>query len=122
MNIINVIQQESKRYLNHVALCEASASLTYEQLFELVKESAENLKAQEIKKHARVALLCPEGIDYIVLVLAILSMDAVAIPIPFNSSKKEIKRILEEMEIECFVFDEMLYIVDEKPATFFISR
>ena len=122
MNIVEVIQQETKRYLNHIALREASTSLTYEQLFEKVKVFAHDLKTREIKKHARVALLCPEGTDYILLILAILSLDTVAVPIPFNASKDEIERILEEMKIEYFIFDKKLYTSDEKSTPFLVFQ
>jgi len=121
MNIVKIIQQESKKYLNHVAIREAVSSFTYEQLFENVKDIAQKLRNEKIKKHARVALLCPEGAEYIILVLAILSLDAVAVPIHLNSSKKEIKRVIDEMKMEYFIFEETLYGSGEKYAPFFIS-
>ncbi len=121
MNIVKAIQQESKKYLNHVALREADSNLTYDQLFKSVEMVAQKLKNKEIKKYARVALLCPEGMDYIILVLAILSLDAVAVPIHLNSSKREIKRVIDEMKIEYFIFEETLYDSDEKYVPFSIS-
>lgn len=121
MNIVKVIQQESKKYLNHVAIRETVSSFTYEQLFENIKDISQKLENKEIKKYARVALLCPDGADYIILVLAILSLNAVAVPINLNSSKKEINRIIDEMKIEYFIFDETLYDSNEKHVPFFIS-
>ena len=121
MNIVKVIQQESKKYLNHVAIRETISSFTYEQLFENIKDISQKLENKEIKKYARVALLCPDGADYIILVLAILSLNAVAVPINLNSSKKEINRIIDEMKIEYFIFDETLYDSNEKHVPFFIS-
>ncbi len=121
MNIVKVIQQESKKYLNHVAIRETDSSFTYEQLFENIKDISQKLENKEIKKYARVALLCPDGADYIILVLAILSLNAVAVPISLNSTKKEINRIIDEMKIEYFIFDEKLYDSNEKHASFFIS-
>ncbi len=121
MNIVKVIQQESKEYLNHVAIKETVSSFTYEQLFENIKDISQKLENKEIKKYARVALLCPDGADYIILVLAILSLNAVAVPISLNSTKKEINRIIDEMKIEYFIFDETLYDSNEKHVPFFIS-
>ncbi|MCP4264913.1 MAG: acyl--CoA ligase [Candidatus Brocadiaceae bacterium] len=121
MNIVKIIQKESKKFLNNVAIREAVSSLTYEQLLENVKDIAQELKNEEINKHARVALLCPEGADYIILVLAILSLDAVAVPIHLYSSKKEIKRFIDEMKIEYFIFEETLFDSDEENVPFSIS-
>ncbi|MCR4288707.1 MAG: acyl--CoA ligase [Candidatus Scalindua sp.] len=120
MNIVKIIQQESKKYLNHVALRDTVSILTYEQLFENVKDIVQKLRNDEIKNHARIALLCPEGVDYIILVLAILSLDAVAVPIHLNSSKKEIKRVIDEMKIEYFIFEETLFHSNVENAPFSI--
>jgi long-chain acyl-CoA synthetase len=121
MNIVEIIQQESKKYLNNVAIREAVSSFTYEQLFENIKDIAHKLKNEEIKKYTRVALLCPEGANYIILVLAILSLDAVAVPIHLNSSKKEIERVIDEMKIEYLVSEETLFDLDEENVPFSIS-
>ncbi len=121
MNIVRIIQQETNKYSDHIALREAVSSLTYAQLLENVIEIAEKLKSHDIKKYDRVALLCPEGMDYIILVLAILYLDAVAVPIHLNSSKTETKRIIEDMKIGYLICEETLFGSDEKYVPFLTS-
>lgn len=104
-NIIEVIQSETEGYADKLAVIDRERRITYAELFARVSEASEELKNLAIKKGKRVALLCEDSIDYVILSLAVLKLSAVIVPVPFGSSREEIEKVLKEMKINFLIFE-----------------
>jgi acyl-coenzyme A synthetase/AMP-(fatty) acid ligase len=81
LNIARTIFRETASLSGKTALLEGSCALTYGQLAQAVDRLAQELAERGVRPLDRVAFLCPDCIDYVLLSLAILSLDAAIIPI-----------------------------------------
>jgi long-chain acyl-CoA synthetase len=108
-NIVKLIQSETKRYLDKPAILDKNRKVTYAELFAAVEEVSAVLKSIKIKKGKRVALLCDDSIDYVILSLAVIKLSAVIVPVPFAASKQEIKTVLESMKVGFLIFEKGAY-------------
>ena len=77
-NIAATIFRETAACPERTALIEGRRSLTYAELAETVGRLARALDAAGVRPLDRVAFLCPDGIDYVLLSLAILLASCVA--------------------------------------------
>ena len=80
MNIYAEIRREVGAY-NGVAVADGGAELTYQGLFRLVDATAARLRAFGIGRDFRVGVEVENSAGYIALSLAILSLDAVIVPV-----------------------------------------
>lgn len=102
------IRRETDRHRNRVAVIEGEQSVNYGQLFSSVDQVAASLKAEGVGPCDRVGILCADGIDYITVSLAVLSLSAVVVPISPEQSASEIDAILERISVH--------YLAAEKGA------
>ena len=105
MNIVDVIKSETKKLQKKTAVIDGNKQISYCELFAAVEKLAAELKACGIQPAQRVALLCEDSIDYIIVSLAVLSLPAVIVPISTSLSICEVDDILERnsyMTDECF--------------------
>ena len=109
-NIVEVIQSETSSYSNKLAIIDGKREVTYTELLTAVKRASEELKKLAVKTGKRVALLCEDSINYVILSLAVLKLSAVIVPIPFISSKEEIKRVLKEMKVNFLILEKGAYV------------
>ena len=109
-NIVEVIQSETRGYVGKLAFVDGNRMITYAELLARTSEVSVELKKLAIKVGNRVALLCEDSIDYVILSLAVLKLSAVIVPIPFTSSKEEIEAVLREMKINFFIFEKGVYV------------
>ena len=105
VNIYDVIRRETSSHLEDVALVEGDRHFSYGELFGAVDELARRLSASGIEANQRVALSCVDSIDYIVVSLAILSLEAAIAPISPSCSRDEISAALSELDA-CFLISE----------------
>lgn len=110
MNIVDVIRGETSNYLDKSAIIDGNNQISYAELFAAIDGLAAELKACGIRPAQRVALLCGDSIDYIVINLAVLSISAVIVPVFPSSSRDEINTIIEKMSIN--------YLISERPIHF----
>ncbi|MCX5698252.1 MAG: class I adenylate-forming enzyme family protein [Candidatus Omnitrophica bacterium] len=109
INIARVIAKETKNYLNRNAVIDGDKIITYAQLLEAVDKTSTELKKLGVTRFNRVALLCNDSIDYIVMSLAVLSLYAVIVPVPFASAQDEIDTLLENIKINFLIFQQGSY-------------
>ncbi|MFH0985017.1 MAG: class I adenylate-forming enzyme family protein [Candidatus Omnitrophota bacterium] len=109
MNIVDVIRRETELFGHATAVKDVSGSISYRELFAGVDRMACELRSQRIEKGQRVALLCHEGTDYIVVTLAVLAVGAVMVPVPYPSSDFEIETLLKEMRVHILIYDRTIY-------------
>lgn len=105
LNIFKIITKETKNHLNRNAVIDGNRVITYAQLFEEVGKTGAKLKRLGITRSHRVALLCDDSIDYIILSLAVLSLYAVIVPVPLGSAKDEIDILLKNIKVNFLIFE-----------------
>jgi len=116
MNIYETIKRESElRGTDKTALKDGRRELSYSTLFQRVENVAESLRGKGIAEGSRVALFCGDSIDYVISSLAILSLQAVVIPVPPSSAEHEVDALLERIEPDFLFFDQGLCNRDGDP-------
>lgn len=97
VNIVELIKEETAGLdKRHMAVLANKDRLSYRGLFERVDRLSEILKSAGVEPCSRVILLFPDGIDYITLSLALLSIGAAVVPATVSTSKPELLEILEK--------------------------
>jgi len=109
MNIVQIIAKENKNHLHRNAIIDQGKIITYAQLWEAVEKASKELTRLEIRRFNRVALLCQDSADYIVMSLAVLKLYAVIVPVPFGSTDDEINSLLKNIKINFLVFQKNSY-------------
>lgn len=112
-NIVEAIQSETKGCSDKIALIEGTQTITYAELLDAVHKTGEELKKQSITPGMRVALLCEDSIDYIIVSLAVLKVSAVIVPVPPASSGQEMGKVCREMKINFLIFEKAAYASQE---------
>jgi len=74
MNIVTTIKNETSGCLGKAAVIDGDRKFSYDDLFAAVDCAAAELSDQGIRHAHRVAFLCGDSIDYIVVSLAVLSL------------------------------------------------
>ncbi len=104
-NITRTIFGETAFLAGKTALIEGARSIPYGHLAEAVARLAQELNEQGVRPLDRVAFLCPDSIDYVILSLAILSLDAVVVPIAPRLMTDERAALLEQMDVHYVLAD-----------------
>ncbi len=110
MNVIDRIRKESAGYRNKSAVIDGTRRILYGELFRATDKAAAALKNYGIKPAERVALLYSDSIEYIIINLAVLSINAVIVPVFPLLSEDEINALTERMEIN--------FLISEKETHF----
>ncbi len=105
INISELIFEENIARLDNVALVDSGDSLSYRELQKRVQGVAEVLSLRQVKPLHRVALLCHDSIDYVILSLAVLSLDAAIVPIAPDLMSDERQSIPERMDVHFILAD-----------------
>lgn len=80
----------------------ASASLSYSQLFERVKQTADLLQQWQVKS---IALRAENSVDWVVMDLAAMWSHIVMVPVPTFFSPEQVSHLLSEAEVDLCVGD-----------------
>lgn len=114
MNIIQTIKNETNDHKKKIAVIDGDWQVSYEQLFALVDNAATELKACGIEPMHRVALLCDDSIDYIIVNLAVLSLQAAIVPISPSLSGDEVDAVIERVDVNFLLFEKGVYSAKNK--------
>jgi long-chain acyl-CoA synthetase len=97
VNIVEIIRNETAGLPeNQIAVHSGSGDLSYRDLFQTLEKLAGELNAQGVAGGMRVGLSFPDSADYILLSLALLSLDAVLVPVPVSAAAEVAEDILEK--------------------------
>ena len=108
-NIYETIKREAGlRDADKPALKDGRNELAYSELFQRVEGVAECLAGQGVRSASRVALFCGDSIDYVIGSLAVLSLQAVVVPVPPSSAKHEVDALLARIDADFLFFDPAL--------------
>ena len=105
-NIARTIFQDTEAFPDKTALREGARSVAYRELAQTAGRLAAELARRGVGPLDRVAFLCADSIDYVLLSLAILSLDAAIVPISPGLMSDECAALLEHLDIRHFLADE----------------
>jgi len=108
LNISESIFTANQTRLDKIAIVESSRRISYGELQSTVERVAAELKTQHIHAFDRVALLCHDSIDYVVLSLAVLSINAAIVPMAPDLMSDERTAIPERMDVHFVLADASL--------------
>lgn len=91
-----------------VALIDSERRLTYGELKETIKSCRNRLYQIGIRQGDRVAIFARNSIEFVCTYFAIVSLGAIAVPINFQLSNREIAYILKDAGIEHIFTSELL--------------
>ena len=100
MLVHELIQQGNPESL---AVIDSSRRLTYRNLQEAVRQCRNRLHALSIQTGDHVAIFSRNCAEYIIAYMAITSLGAVAVPMNFQLSTREILYILQDADIRCIL-------------------
>lgn len=109
MNIVTTIKNETNGCLEKIAVIDEDRQFSYTKLFDAVNFASAELKSLGIRPAHRVAFLCGDSIDYIVVSLAVLSLQAVIVPVSASLSLDELEPVLEKIDINFLIFDKSVH-------------
>lgn len=109
MNIFETIKKETAGYGDKIAVIEDNQSILYRELLDASENLASRLKNHGIKPGDRIALLCNDSIDYIIISLAILAAKAAVVPVSSSLSWDETDAVLNRIDVNCLIFDKPSY-------------
>ncbi len=125
MNIFETIKKETAGYGDKIAVIEDNQSISYRELLDASENLASRLKNHGMKPGDRIALLCNDSLDYIIISLAILAAKAAVVPVSSSLSWDETDAVLNRIDVNCLIFDKPSYTVaDAEPffSGFNVSR
>ncbi|MFA6054207.1 MAG: class I adenylate-forming enzyme family protein [Thermodesulfovibrionales bacterium] len=113
MNVYRIIKQETEGFAGKTAVVDGDCELSYGQLISSADGIAASLHENGVRPFHRVGILLEDGIDYITISLAVLSLSAVVVPVSQEQSPDEIKTILDRIAVDILIFAEGLYGLDD---------
>ncbi|MCJ7617119.1 MAG: acyl--CoA ligase [Desulfobacterales bacterium] len=118
MNIVTTIKNETNGCLEKTAVIDGDRKFSYSKLFDAVNSASAELKSLGIRPAHRVGFLCGDSIDYIVVSLAVLSLQAVIVPVSASLSLDELEPVLERIDINFLIFDKSVHSRDDSYRIF----
>ena len=92
MKLDNWLSQRAQTCPDRGALIADGAALTYAELEHEATAAARRLAARGARRGATVALTLPVGLEYVVLVHALMKLGAVAYPVNTRLTEAEVER------------------------------
>ena len=125
MNIVEVIRKETAGLpFGQVAVRSEAGDWSYIDLFQTVETVASVLKEQGIVPGCRVGLAFPDSVEYILLSLAILSLDAVLVPVTVSAVPEVVEEILEKTAATFLISSQEMLSIPAKrldPVGFYLT-
>lgn len=118
MNILDVIQAETRVLADRTAIVEDDASITYGQLMDRAHALRDRLRQIGIESGDRVAFRCADGIDYVIGALALLGCGAAVVPLSDSMTAAECHETMDRIDV-CGLLTQsilpLLYVVQTNP-------
>ena len=105
MNLYRKIIEEIGDYAGP-AVCDRGRTTSYPELFRRTDLAAERLRRIGVVPGANVAILADDSLEYIILSLAVLSLDAAIVPVSSRATEEETEALLREMRINFLICTE----------------
>ena len=105
MNIYTTIKSEVGSY-DGIAVIEDDRAISYQTLFADIGKTAETMLFSGIAPDSRVAITGNNSYEYVVVCLALLSIDAVIVPISTHATTAETENIIERIAVNFLISDQ----------------
>lgn len=99
MNVLDSIRATAGHQPDHTAVIEGHRRTSYRALLDRVDEMARAWQSKGLASGQRVAFVYPDGTEYIVGSLAILSLDAAVVPVSPTLMADDAVRVIRELDV-----------------------
>lgn len=109
-NILQMIDEQTKRHAQKVAIDDGMRSFTYKEVDKQSNQLASFLKSMDIQAEDRIALYLPRSVEAIISILAILKAGASFVPIDPKWPDERVKYVLQDSRAKAMIvqdFDEI---------------
>ncbi|MEM7167662.1 MAG: class I adenylate-forming enzyme family protein [Planctomycetota bacterium] len=105
MNLFQLLVSSADKHGERPAATDVAAgtTITYIQLHNEAVAIAQSLRSAGVSRGDRVGLLAPNGIPYLPAAFGILAADACMVPVPWNATAHEKRKILEEIDVNGYL-------------------
>jgi long-chain acyl-CoA synthetase len=103
INIVKTIKDETLKYRNNIAIKDGNITITYKELLFLVDLVSTELKKNGVSENDIVAVQYPDSYEYIIICLAVLSLNAVIAPAPLSMPKDELDELISKLNVSCLI-------------------
>lgn len=104
--------------MNHTALIDGEQHLSWQEVHELSARFAAGLHAQGLRGGDRAVLLMGNHAGFVIALLALIRLGAVAVPVSTREAPPGIAYILEQCQARAFIADAALVMrLEETPAS-----
>ncbi len=104
-SVRSLLENATKESPDKVAVTFKDESLTYKELLSRVNKVANYLSTLKLKPNTRVGVYSQKSIEQVVAILAILSIEAIFVPITRLLKPEQVKYIIDDSSIEIIVTD-----------------
>src|SRR5699024_6812476 len=110
LSLATILSESARRFPDKVAVIEGERRVTYDELWHQARQYAHHLMDSGVAAGDRVAILCPNTVEFVRAYYGVLTAGAAVVPIP---------TVLQEDEIEYMLSDSgarRLIVPDEPSA------
>lgn len=104
-SIIELFEKEVKKHRDKVAVVFEKRRITYGKLDEEADKIASFLQRRNVKPGDRIGIMQGKGIDIIISILAVLKVNAIYVPIDYNSTLMNKRHIIQNSELKFILSD-----------------
>jgi len=105
MNLIKILKKLNKGALKKIAFLQGDRKLTYQELWNSVDKISQGLLEHGIKEGDKIALCLPNSIEYVLNFLAVLKINAIAVPLKQTYTSYELKQIIKDCKPSLMITD-----------------
>lgn len=110
----DILRRSRGRFPNKVALRFEEEAFTYEQLNNIVNQTAQTLLSKGLQKGERAAVLSRNSMDFAIITFALAKAGVIMVPINYMLNADDVAFILGHAEVSaCFVSPEFLSTADQ---------
>ncbi|WDP88509.1 MAG: AMP-binding protein [Desulfobacter sp.] len=108
MTVIEIVEQNARRFPDKPALCDMSREFTFSQVFEKAKQASALFQGAGIQKGDVVALMGQNSFDWVFSYFGILMAGGVVVPVNHKLTAPEAAYILRDSGAKLLLFDGQL--------------
>ena len=98
MTLEDYLRADAERYADKVAVVCGSSTLTYAQLYRMVEERAQQLRAQGIAERQGVVMRTTQDVEFLVQYFAVHLIGAVAVPLEKDTPQSRFDEICRQVQ------------------------
>ena len=104
MNLFSIFEKSAQSWPDDTALVQDGHALTYREMLVSIQRIAGELTRIGVQPGEKVCIAFPRCIEYVLSCLAVLRLDAVAVPISSALKRDEIASLTADTEVDAFCY------------------